>query len=452
MEIEQVLDLIKSKNLIKRGETIGVAVSGGADSMSLLHFLNTNKDALDCEVVAITIDHMDRENSILDCDFVLKYCKENGIRCHKFAVDTLKLAEAKKIGAEHAAREGRYGIFETLISKGVIDKIALAHHKGDQAETVLLNMLRGSGIAGAGGMEYIRDGKFIRPFLDVSKDDIVRYAHSNDIPYVEDETNAESMYNRNYLRNIIIPLIKKRFPNFEQNMLGFAVSCKEDDAYIKKQVNMGAVIFEGNTVKIPLNYFVYDNSLTSRMLMECLKSINSIYDIERKHINMLRELATLEVGKKIDLPHDTKAIKEYEYMVITKKERNAVTQVEPLKSGSFIFANAYKITVKKTDNFEVGDGSLVLDANKVPKTAVWRAKSAGDKIEKFGGGTKTLKAFLVDKKVPARVRETLPVLADKNTVYCVPTVDISSSVKVDKTTKTAYVVSCKQMGQTKTKK
>ena len=215
--------------MIKPGETIGVAVSGGVDSMSLLHFLNDNKEILDCQVVAITVDHMLRgEESLDDALFVKNWCRENGIYCHKFSVDAGRLAKEKNIGVEQAAREARYGVFENLIKENVVDKIALAHHLADQAETILLHILRGAGLNGACGMEFIRDDVYIRPFLSVSKDDLVRYASRNYIEYVEDHTNYESKYNRNFLRNVILPQLKQRWEGVEQNLINFSLSCKED--------------------------------------------------------------------------------------------------------------------------------------------------------------------------------------------------------------------------------
>ena len=262
----EVLNLIKQKKMIKPGETIGVAVSGGVDSMSLLHFLNTQKEKLDIDIVAITVDHCLREQSLDDCMFVMNWCRKNGIYCHKFAVDASKIAEEKNIGIEQAAREARYGVFDALLKKGIVDKIALAHHVGDQAETILLHILRGAGLTGASGMEYIRDGVYIRPFLNVQKEDIIKYSLINDIDSVEDETNAESTFNRNFIRNQIMPLFKKRWPTVEQNLVNFGKSCKEDDEYIISQASLNALIVEKNMVKIPFVYFLYKSRIPQKYL------------------------------------------------------------------------------------------------------------------------------------------------------------------------------------------
>ena len=139
--MEKILDFIKKHKLINAGEVIGVGVSGGIDSMSLLHFLNEHKEKLDIEVVAIHINHGIREESDDEAYFVLQKCREMGVRVYKFTIDAPKLARDKKLSIETAAREGRYGVFETLVRKDIVDKVALAHHQSDQAETILMHLL-----------------------------------------------------------------------------------------------------------------------------------------------------------------------------------------------------------------------------------------------------------------------------------------------------------------------
>ena len=196
--MEHVLENIKNFNLIKKGDTIGVAVSGGKDSMALLHFLSALQLDLDFEVVAIHIDHSLRPSSAQDAFFVMNYCKKNHIRAYKFKVDVKALAEKSGNSIETEAREARYGVFESLIKKGIVDKIALAHHAEDQAETILLHLFRGSGLSGARGMDIKKKDIYIRPMLQTRKSDIVRYIDDYEIPFVEDETNSEDVYQRNF--------------------------------------------------------------------------------------------------------------------------------------------------------------------------------------------------------------------------------------------------------------
>ena len=188
--MDRILDYIKANKLIKQGEIIGVATSGGRDSMALLHFLNENREALNCQIIAINIDHCIREHSAADSAFVMEYCKENNIKAYTFKVDAVKLSREEKLSVEAGARNARYNTFEALIKKGLVDKIALAHHLYDQSETILLNLLRGCGLSGAKGMEPMRDNKYIRPMLQVPREEIMAYIDEFAIPFVEDETKS----------------------------------------------------------------------------------------------------------------------------------------------------------------------------------------------------------------------------------------------------------------------
>lgn len=442
--MDKVLDLIKEQDLISPGDVVGVATSGGIDSMSLLHFLNSNKEKLDIEIVAIHVDHCIREVSYRDAEFVAEYCRNNRIRCHKFRVDALKIAEEKNIGIEQAAREARYKVFDSLVSKGIVDKIALAHHESDQAETILLHIFRGSGLSGASGMDYKR-GAYIRPFLDLSKDEVNRYAYMNELPYVEDETNADSSYSRNFLRNEIIPKLKTRWPGLEQNIINFSKACKEDDDYIMSQSTFDAVMVDANAVHIPLIYFVYPASIVNRVIMYSLNKIGINCDIERKHIAMIRNLSTADNGKKVNLPNGAVAIKEYEYLTVITHTKTVVADRYPLETGKLNFADLYEINVKRTKSMSITPGVQLLDCAKVPKKAIWRVREKGDMFTKFGGGTKTLRTYLIDKKVPSRLRDTLPVLADGNNILAILGVEISDTVRVDKDTKMSYAITYKKL-------
>ncbi len=440
---KEVFEVIKKIRMFNAGDVVGVAVSGGADSMALLHFLFENKDNLDISVMAITVDHMLRgEKSMGDALFVRTWCKEHGIPCLVFTVDAGRIANERNVGIEDGARQARYEVFERLLKENKVDKIALAHHKGDQAETILMHILRGAGLSGAGGMDYVRNN-YVRPFLDISKDDIVRYCGTNFVEYVEDETNSDTTYNRNYLRNVVIPELKKRWEGAENNIVQFGKCCKEDNEYILSHTSHDGIIVMNDMAKVPLIYFHYAKSVSSRIVFDALSKINVTKDIERKHIDMIFDLAEGENGKKINLPNGLVAQKEYDYVTLYKTQKKIIAEVFPMKTGKTDFAGIYEISVKRTNKLEPRENSLMIDAKKVPENAVWRVRKAGDSFTKFGGGTKTLKNYLIDKKIPLRVRETLPVLASGNEILCILGVEISDKVKLDEVTKFAYIISGK---------
>lgn len=442
--MENILKTIKKYNLISEGDVIGVAVSGGSDSMSLLHYLYELTNEIEFEVVVIHIDHCIRENSSEDARFVVDYCKEKMIRTYKFKIDVPKLAAQKKASLEESARDARFGVFDALIKKGVADKIAIAHNSRDQAETILINLFRGSGLAGVSGMEIIRDNMFIRPMLNTSKKSILEYIEKNHIPTVEDETNKDNLYSRNYVRNLILPLIEERWKGAVEKIVNFGKDCYDDNNYISQFVLTDAIIFEDKIAKIPCSYFVYPNAIISRIIFKTLKKIGIEKDIERIHIEMIKNLGINgENGKRINLPLKISVFKEYDYVTITNKQKKIIEINLPFKSGSFFVENYGTITVKRVKDFSKKAGDLLVDAKKIPKDAIWRLRQNGDIFNKFGGGTKKLKAYFIDKKIPVRLRTSIPVLAVGNEVLVIAGVEISESVKLEEDAKIATKISVK---------
>lgn len=439
--MEQVLEFIKKNNLIKSEDIIGVGVSGGRDSMALLHYLNSIKDQLDCQVIAINIDHCIRANSAMDSAFVLDYCKDNGIRSYRFRVDSIKIANEQKLTLEQSARQGRYGVFESLISKGVVTKIALAHHISDQAETILLNIFRGSGLSGAKGMEAMRDGIYIRPFLDTTRADIEQYISENDIPYVDDETNTENEYTRNYLRNVVMPLIKHKFGNVEKNIVNFGKICEQDEKYIYSQINMASITTLNKVTRIPLSYFNFAPSIINRIVYKVLNNYSkNVGNIEKKHINIVCDFAREgSNGTVIALPNGIKVYKEYDFITVSLSNKAKITANHKFKKGLCSIEGYGNIRVKGTKTFGESNANLhFVDADTIPETAEWRYRKDGDIFQPLGNGTKKLKDYFIDKKVPKRLRDTIPVLAIGNEILVVANIEISDKVKVTENTKNMY--------------
>ena len=440
--MDRILDYIKANKLIKQGELLGVATSGGRDSMALLHFLHDNRETLNCQVIAINIDHCIREHSAADSAFVMDYCKENGIQAYTFKVDAVKLSREEKLSIEAGARKARYNTFEALIARGLVDKIALAHHLYDQAETILLNLLRGCGLSGARGMEPMRDNKYIRPMLTVPREEIMSYIDEYAITYVDDETNEDTAYSRNYIRNVIMPTIRKRFKSVDKNLVHFANICAEDDKYINSQVEMGAIAKVDNVTRIPMYYFSYQPSVTNRVLFKALSAYAS-QDIESKHVNMICEFARDgQNWDSIDLPFGIKVHKEYEYLTIAPLKKKVEIASQEFKKGKTYIDGFGTIRIVSSKVFnDIKPHQHVVDVTKVPSNAIWRFKQDDDVFMPFGATSeKKLKDYLASKKIPQRLRGNIPVLAVDNTIYIVADIEISDLLKVDETTKNLYKI------------
>ena len=306
-----------------------------------------------------------------------------------------------------------------------------------------MHLFRGAGIAGAKGMSAISDKVYVRPFLNTTKDEILQYLAENHLDYCEDETNEDISYNRNFVRNVLMKEIKSRWPNVEQALVNFAKSVKDDDEYINKQIYAEAIITEDKVVKIPTSYFLYDKALVSRIIFRAVKSIGINQDIERKHIEAISELALKgDNGKRLFLPFEAIAIKEYDYLTIYNRHKEEVKFEQELKCGEFDVPNFGKLVVKRVKDFSILPGQLLIDYRKVPKDAVWRFRQDGDVFTKFGGGTKKLKSFMIDKKIPVRLRDYIPVLASGNEIFAIAGVEISDKVKVENVP-TAYLIEVK---------
>ncbi len=429
--MDGILDFIKANKLVKKGDVVGVGVSGGVDSMCLLHYLNSVKDILDIDVVGIHINHGIREESYDEAKFVLDKCKEMGVRVYKFTIDSNKIAKEKKVSLETGAREGRYGVFEALVKKDIVDKIALAHHMSDQAETILMHLFRGAGIKGAKGMEPIRDGIYIRPMLNISKEEILEYASLNNIEYVEDASNNDNSYSRNYMRNVVMKDILARWPNAIEAINNFSRTVCEDDDYIDANIDLNSLVVDDKVVQLPCSVFRLHSAVYSRLVFKALSIIGVKKDIERKHIEIIKDLAlNLDNGKKVKLPLDVSVRKEYGFLTFENVFVEKPVLRKPNKCFSFDVENFGTVTIKRVKTDDLSNG-LYFDYRKVPKDAYWRFREDGDVFEKFGGGTKKLKSIFIDKKIPLRKRDYIPVLASGNEVYVIAGVAISEKVKVE---------------------
>lgn len=440
--MENVIDYIKEHNLIKSGEIIGVACSGGRDSISLLHYLNSIKAELDCEVVAINVDHGIRQTSALDTEFVMQFCKDHKIRAYKFKGEALKVAKEEKLTVEQAARKVRYGVFETVVQRGLVDKIALAHHMYDQAETVLLNIIRGAGLTGAKGMEPVRDKIYIRPLLNTPRENIMAYIDEFSLEYVEDETNKDNSYSRNYLRNVVIPALRRHFKSVDKNIVHFAEICAKDDSFINSQIDMNTIIETKDITKVPLSYFYQNESIVNRILMKVFARFAG-QDIERRHINMVREFAIeANNGNIITLPFKIKVLKEYDYIVIGNIKKKENVGEYPFTSGK-LKIQGYG-TIRSTTSKVLTEPKMhqhIIDAEKLPQDAIWRFRQEGDTFAPLGlGGTKKLKEYFIDKKVPQRMRNEIPVLAVGNRILAVADIEIADEIKVDSNSTKFYKI------------
>lgn len=438
-----MLDLAKYAKM-----SICVAVSGGRDSMALLHFLHKNADKFGITLSALNCEHGIRgEQSKRDSKFVKDICKAWNVRLMTFECDCIKLAAERGKSVETVAREWRKECYLQACKYFSADAVATAHHLNDNAETVLFNLARGSALAGLAGIcdTDFGDYKEIRPFIDLSREEIDEYIAANGVPYVEDETNASDGYTRNYIRHNVIPALEKAVPSATKSIYRFSRFAAEDEEYFD------ALIDELGLVKItPLGAeiaFCEQKVIFRRAAVKALKGLCcGVKDYTAEHLERLYELQRLKNGKKFEFLSFT-ACKEEGKISIYNSEKTEFENV-PFGCGKFRFsAITLQICRNERDygtfGEEFADGKILnFDYDKIPTNAVIRLRKNGDIFQKFGGGTKSLGDFFTDCKIPQRLRDALPVIACGSEVLLVCGVEISDKIKVADGTKNIGSCAC----------
>lgn len=407
---------------------IGVALSGGRDSVALAYALK--KGGYD--VIAINVEHGIRgENSLKDSAFVRDFCVLYDIPLYQESVDSLSFASDNGYTVEQSARILRYKVFENAIQEGVCDVVALAHHQDDQAETLLMRIIRGTGVNGLCGMRAVR-GSYIRPLLECPREDIDEYVAQNGIKYVDDETNFCTDYTRNYLRAELAKL-KKRFPSVCRNFARLSQNAAEEEDFVNSFIPDVDVV--GGEVRLNI-CDLKDEFVAKRLIVKAVNELGVTQDIESRHFPIVLALADAQNGKMIELTHGICVHKDGNSLVFTKNESLSEKSQTVFEVREF---DDFGVSAQRSNREEYGQqkdtGALFIDGDKVPQNAVLRYRKEGDFIEKFGGGTKSLGDFLTDRKVPLRKRDTLALLALGDEVLAIFGVEISKKVAIDNDTK-----------------
>lgn len=305
---EKFLNTIKENNLIQKNDRIVVGVSGGPDSITLLSCLNKYKEKLNCEIIVAHINHLIREDSTEDEEFVENICKEMNIKCYIKRAEILKFAEENKIGTEDAGRRVRYEFFDEVAKKENANKIAIAHNMNDNAETMLLNLIRGCGLSGLEGIQSKEYNKYIRPLINCKREEIEEYCAKNNLNPRIDSTNKENIYKRNKIRNELIPYLKELNPNIIQNLSRLSKIVRDENTYINMEVeNIYNKIADESLgkIEIELKSFLKLNIAIKQNLIiyTITKLLGSAKNIEKVNIDDIIKLCEQNIGNKYILPN-----------------------------------------------------------------------------------------------------------------------------------------------------
>ncbi len=398
--IDKALDAIKRFSLINSGDVVTVAVSGGADSVALLHLLYSLREELNITVKAAHLNHLIRgEEADRDEAFVKKLCEMLNIELFCERINVPKIAKENKQSLELAARCTRYGFFEGICE----GKIATAHTANDNAETMLLNLSRGSGLRGLCGIPPKRD-IYIRPLILCSRCDIEKYCADNGLTFVTDSTNLSDDYTRNKIRHNALPTLCEINSNVISVLSRTAEMLWEDNTaldYAADELLFKAESDDGLLADVLKSAPV---SIMKRAIIKYAKSIDNSLELDSNHINALCEI--VKNGGKISLP------KKLYGMV----QNGMLTVNDGLQNQNCRFS----VSIEKIKNVNNLLSNDLIDCDRIIGSPTIRTRREGDSIRlKNRGCTKSINKLFTENKIPPYMRDEIPVISDENGVIWV---------------------------------
>ena len=452
------LKFVFENNLILKNEKILLSVSGGADSMAMLHLFLRLREDYKNEIAVCHINHGLRgEESDGDEDFVKKFSLDNGIIFFSKKVYIGEISRQKKMTIEEAGRFIRYDFLNEILNKLNYNKIATAHNKNDNAETILMNIIRGGGTSGVSGIVYKRDN-IIRPILIFSRDEIEDYLRFFKINFRKDSTNDNNIYFRNKIRNELLPYLKINFNNkIFDSIIRLGESAKEDsefiDKIVKQYIDKYCIINECSVI-IKKDVFNFQNAILNRIIRESVNLLkDSLSNIERKHIKDVLILQKLQTGKMINLPENIIAINSYGDIIIKYNENFSKEKLFcELNLGNNIIENfdycinidiINKDTIKDLDFIKNKDPLLkFFDFNKIEnkkiilRNAATHINEGNDFFNPLGSnGKKKLNKYFIDKKIPRDERDSINLICFGEDIGWVVNHQISNKFKLNEETK-----------------
>ncbi len=440
---KKVLEFIRKNKLVKKGNSVVLGVSGGADSICMLKLLSDLQKRLGISLYVLHINHMIRgEEADQDAAFVKKICTKFKVPHRVINVDVPALAEREGLSEEEAGRYVRYDEFNKYAYEVGATKIAVAHNSNDNAETVLMNLARGTGIKGLGGIPPKREMEdangnvleVIRPILCLSRKEIEDYLKENEIEYRNDSTNDSTDYTRNKIRLEIMPLLENINDNAMQNITNASNELADTSDYIEKDVDEAYEEFvseEDGKLFLSDESFAIDPIVLTGVIRKMIENIaGKLKDITRIHVGDVVSLSEKQVGKKIDLPYSIVAEREYEGISMFSESNETESETK----NKEVIISFEEDDFDRT-NIEELKYTKWLDYDKIDDVVV-RTRQKGDYIVIDGdGATKKLKKYFIDEKIPRRERDEVLLVADGNHILWVVGYRISEDVKVTPDTK-----------------
>lgn len=437
---QKAFKFIDENQLIKKGDRILVALSGGADSVSLLSFLTNFKKRFGIEVFAFHLNHKLRGRaSNQDEKFCVDICSQQKIKLVNLSRDVKSYSKKMKVSLEEAGREIRYIELNKAAKKFKCNKIATAHNSSDNAETILLNFFKGTGIKGLTGIP-IRRENIIRPVLCLTSEEIRAYLKLNKISFRLDESNLDNDYERNFLRNEIIPNLKAKInPRIEEKINSTAAIFSELNSYLLHQVNelrKDTVKIDAGKLRIKLKPISkIDKSLLTFFLKNVIENIFHI-ELSLENINSVSQLLSSQSGKSIQLKEDIVASRERSELIIREKSNKSKRKsAYKIKAGQTVEIDGKIILLNKVSRkllkFTPDKSIEFISIDGMKDNFEIRKWATGDKFQPVGmKGRKKVSDFLADEKIPSSEKKEQLVLTNESKIVWVVGHRINEHFKV----------------------
>jgi len=439
--IKRFKEIIENYNLIEKNDTIIIGSSGGPDSQFLTYMLNEIKVEYNLNLILAHLNHLHRKEASKDENLVKETAKKLDIKFQIKRASMDEYARANKISSEDAGRRLRYAFFNEIAQKYPGAKIAIAHNKNDQAETMIMRMIRGTGIDGLCAMAY-KSSNIIRPILSIEKREIINYLDQNSISYAYDKTNGENDYTRNYIRNEVIPKMENVNPQAVDNLYNlsellkndlYIIESRVDEAYdyAIKSVNNYNISFDKN------RFESLDDSLKSRVLRRAiLKLKGDLKDFSKENIDQFLNVISLDNGKE-SVKDNLTFIKNYRtYDLYINQSINLGKTSELLSIDNILNFNGLIFKATLDDKINKNDKyTAYFDCDKIKFPLTIRYRQNGDKFKPYGmNNNKKLKDFFIDEKVDRNLRDKIPLIISNDEIIWIVGHRVSNDFKVDKTT------------------
>lgn len=427
--IDKVTATIKKHLMLREGETVLIGLSGGPDSVCLLHVLDKIKGEYNLSLHAVYIDHNLRpDETPKEIEFCRDLCKKLNVNFIVKSIDVNSYLKEHGLNKQEAARELRYKIFDETAFEINADKIALAHNADDQAETLFMRLIRGAGPKGLSGIP-VKRGNIIRPLIEIERSTIEDFLNNEKIGFVVDSSNLKTDYFRNRIRLSLMPELKKLNPNLINSLITTISILQEEERYFDIIVTKTLMKLISRKTANRIELFltpmeIMDRVILRRVLRRAIDETESLRGISFVHIEDISGLIKGgKPGDRLYLPKGIRVIKEYALLVITSELPVKMGDYELQPPGEVII-NEAGIVIKasfeeKAEDFGDGKSSVLLDANRINFPLKIRPRVPGDFFFPLGfGKRKKLQDFFVDEKISRDERDSVPVvLSGKDIVW-----------------------------------